>query len=101
MGGIPKKGSAGVYFGLEAVCRIVALDSRTLRLYERRGLVRVRWVRAPEGGRTALFAPAELRRLRRIRLLTREMGVNLAGVEIILRLLDRLESGRGPADEEG
>ncbi|HEY4485259.1 MAG TPA: MerR family transcriptional regulator [Nitrospiria bacterium] len=85
-------GSGRRYFSLEAVCETLDFSPRILRLYERRGLVRVEWIKTFEGGRRAFFSTAELQRLRRIRLLTDEMGVNLAGVEVILRLLERLES---------
>jgi MerR family transcriptional regulator, heat shock protein HspR len=79
------------YYRIETVCEILDLHPRTLKLYERRGLIQVRWIETYHGQRQALFPPEEVRRLRRIRLLTLHMGVNLAGVEIILRLLDRLE----------
>lgn len=84
--------SSNRYFSLEAVCAIMDLQPRTLQLYERRGLIRVQWIETPQGPPRALFPPEEVRRLRRILLLTKEMGVNLAGVEIILRLLERLEA---------
>jgi len=83
--------SSGSYFSLESVCEILDLSPRTLRLYERRGLIRAERVEETEGQPRALFTPDEVRRIQRIRLLTKEMGVNLAGVEIILRLLDQLE----------
>ena len=84
--------SGGRYFSLEAVCEILDLPSRTVSLYERRGLIHARWIETPQGPPRALFSPAEIQRLRRILLLTKEMGVNLAGVEIILRLLEQLET---------
>lgn len=93
MGGTRKRNQTSEpCFSLETVCALLELDARTLRGYERRGLIRLRWIRMEEGSRTALFTQTELRRARRIRILTEEMGVNLPGVEIILRLLDRIES---------
>jgi len=83
--------SSGRYFSLESVCEILDLPPRTLRLYEQRGLIRTEWVEETGGQHRALFSPDEVRRLQRIRLLTKELGVNLAGVEIILRLLEQLE----------
>lgn len=84
--------SSGRYFSLEAVCEILDLPQRTVSLYERRGLIRAQWVETVQGRPRALFPPTEIQRLRRILLLTKEMGVNMAGVEIILRLLEQLES---------
>ncbi len=60
---------------------------QTLRQYERLGLV------APSrvGSKNRLYSENDIRRVRRIQRLTQEMGVNLAGVELILRLLDDME----------
>jgi MerR family transcriptional regulator/heat shock protein HspR len=85
--------SSGRYFSLEAVCEILDLSPRRVLLYERRGLIRSLRIETFPGPSRAVYSPAEIRRLRRILLLTKEMGVNLAGVEIILRLLEQLETG--------
>jgi MerR family transcriptional regulator/heat shock protein HspR len=63
------------------------IHPQTLRQYERLGLV------APSrvGSKNRLYSEADIRRVRRIQRLTQEMGVNLAGVELILRLLDDME----------
>jgi MerR family transcriptional regulator/heat shock protein HspR len=79
----------------ETVCQLLRLSQATLRRYERHGLVRPR-----RAGRVSVYSEPELRRLRRIRRLTLDLGVNLAGVEVILRLLDRLER-QGLALERG
>ena len=71
----------------EAVYELLRLSPAALRRYERQGLVQPRRV-----GRARAYSEVELRRLRRIRRLTVDMGVNLAGVEIILRLVERLET---------
>ncbi len=60
---------------------------QTLRQYERLGLVAPNRV----GSKNRLYSDADIRRVRRIQRLTQEMGVNLAGVELILRLLDDME----------
>ena len=86
---ITKSGSR--YFSLEAVCEILDLSPRKITLYERRGLIHGRRIQTPPDPPRAIYPPEEVRRLRRILLLTKEMGVNLAGVEIILRLLEQLE----------
>lgn len=67
--------------------RMVSCHPQTLRLYEREGLV------APHRSHTnlRLYSDADIERLRMIKRLTQELGVNLAGVEVILDLLDRVE----------
>lgn len=60
---------------------------QTLRLYEREGLLRPSRTR----GNTRLYSATDLERLETILGLTRDMGVNLAGVEVILRLKERLQ----------
>lgn len=63
---------------------------QTLRQYERLGLV----VPSRAGAKNRLYSENDIRRVRRIQRLTQEMGVNLAGVELILRLLDDMEDMR-------
>jgi MerR family transcriptional regulator/heat shock protein HspR len=62
------------------------IHPQTLRLYEREGLLEPQ--RSP--GNTRLYDEEALRRLETILTLTRDMGVNLAGVEVILRLQEQL-----------
>ena len=63
---------------------------QTLRQYERIGLV----VPSRAGAKNRLYSEADIQRVQRIQRLTQEMGVNLAGVELILRLLDDMEESR-------
>ncbi len=63
---------------------------QTLRQYERLGLV----VPSRVGAKNRLYSEFDILRVRRIQRLTQELGVNLAGVEIILRLLDDMEEMR-------
>jgi MerR family transcriptional regulator, heat shock protein HspR len=63
---------------------------QTLRQYERLGLV----VPSRAGAKNRLYSEADIMRVRRIQRLTQELGVNLAGVEIILRLLDDMDDMR-------
>lgn len=63
---------------------------QTLRQYERLGLV----VPSRAGAKNRLYSEADIRRVQRIQRLTQEMGVNLAGVELILRLLDDMEDAK-------
>ena len=66
--------------------RIVGVHAQTLRYYERVGLV------SPSRsiGRQRLYTQREVQKLRRIKALTEDMGVNLAGVEVVLALMDRV-----------
>ncbi|MEO8217743.1 MAG: MerR family transcriptional regulator [Acidobacteriota bacterium] len=63
------------------------IHPQTLRLYEREGLLK------PErtGGNTRLYGPDEIRRLETILALTRDLGVNLAGVEFILSICGEMQ----------
>jgi MerR family transcriptional regulator/heat shock protein HspR len=72
---------------ISVAARMCGMHPQTLRLYERLGLVQPHRV----GNSKRLYSEADIARLRRIQRLTQQMGVNLAGVEIILRLLERIE----------
>ena len=65
---------------------LVGMHPQTLRMYEQKGLVRPQ--RTPGG--TRLYSEADVERLRIIQRLTGELGLNLAGVELVLRLEDEL-----------
>jgi MerR family transcriptional regulator/heat shock protein HspR len=65
---------------------LVGMHPQTLRMYEQKGLVRPK--RTPGG--TRLYSEADVERLRIIQRLTSELGLNLAGVELVLRLEDEL-----------
>ncbi len=64
----------------------VGMHPQTLRIYEAKGLVRPR--RTP--GNTRLYSESDLERLKLIQQLTSELGLNLAGVESVLRLQDEV-----------
>jgi MerR family transcriptional regulator/heat shock protein HspR len=70
--------------------RLCGVHPQTLRQYERLGLL------APSriGSKNRLYSEADILRVRRIQRLTQQLGVNLAGVEIILRLLDDMDEMR-------
>ena len=70
--------------------QLCGVHPQTLRQYERLGLV----VPARVGAKNRLYSEIDIRRVRRIQHLTQDMGVNLAGVELILRLLDDVEDIR-------
>src|SRR5436190_17600216 len=65
---------------------LVGMPPQTLRVYEQKGLVRPKRT----AGNTRLYAESDLERLRLIQRLTTELGLNLAGVELVLRLEDEL-----------
>lgn len=72
---------------ISVAARMCGLHPQTLRLYERLGLIHPHRV----GNSKRLYSEADIARLRRIQHLTQHLGVNLAGVEVILRLLERME----------
>jgi len=65
---------------------LVGMHPQTLRIYENKGLIRPKRT----AGNTRLYSEADLDRLRLIQRLTNELGLNLAGVEQVLRLQDEL-----------
>jgi MerR family transcriptional regulator, heat shock protein HspR len=79
---------------ISIAAELVGMHPQTLRVYEAKGLVRPK--RTP--GNTRLYSDADLERLRLIQQLTGELGLNLAGVETVLRLEDELARLRGRVD---
>ncbi len=75
---------------ISIAAELVGMHPQTLRLYEARGLVRPG--RTPGG--TRLYSESDLERLRLIQRLTTELGLNLAGVEQVLRMQDELNRMR-------
>jgi MerR family transcriptional regulator/heat shock protein HspR len=71
---------------ISIAAELVGMHPQTLRIYENKGLVRPQ--RTPGG--TRLYSESDLDRLRIIQRLTTEVGLNLAGVELVLRLEDEL-----------
>ena len=74
-------------FVISVAARMVGLHAQTLRYYERVGLV----MPSRSGGRQRLYSMADVDRLRRIKTFTDEMGVNLAGAEVAMKLIDRIK----------
>jgi MerR family transcriptional regulator/heat shock protein HspR len=70
---------------------LVGMHPQTLRIYEQKGLVRPKRT----SGNTRLYSESDLERLRVIQKLTTEVGLNLAGVELVLRLEDELKRAYG------
>ncbi len=71
---------------ISVAAELVGMHQQTLRMYEAKGLVRPK--RTPGG--TRLYSEVDIDRLRVIQRLTTELGLNLAGVEHVLRLEDEL-----------
>jgi len=74
-------------FLISVVAKILNIHPQTLRQYEREGLVEP----GRTDGKVRLYSQRDIDRIKSILRLTRELGVNLAGVDIILRLKDRIE----------
>lgn len=66
--------------------RMVGVHAQTLRYYERVGMVKP----ARSQGQIRFYSPREIERLRQIKTLIDDLGVNLAGVDVILRLTERM-----------
>ena len=71
---------------ISVAAELVGMHPQTLRMYETKGLVRPQ--RTPGG--TRLYSEADVERLRIVQRLTTELGLNLAGAELVLRLEDEL-----------
>jgi MerR family transcriptional regulator/heat shock protein HspR len=77
-------------FMISVAAELAEMHPQTLRMYEARGLITPK--RSPKN--TRLYSPADVERLRRIQQMTNEEGLNLAGVETVLDLEQRLERMR-------
>jgi MerR family transcriptional regulator, heat shock protein HspR len=80
---------------ISVAARIVGIEAHTLRYYERLGLVR------PErsSGNIRLYSEDDIERLRYIKTLMSDCGVNMAGVEVALKLMERMNELRRRLDE--
>lgn len=74
-------------YTISAVAELYELHPQTLRLYEREGLLKP----SRSVGNTRLYTDVDLERLEVILSLTRDLGVNLAGVEIILNMRQKMD----------
>jgi MerR family transcriptional regulator/heat shock protein HspR len=75
-------------YTIGVVARMVSLHPQTIRNYEQIGLV----IPQRTDGNIRLYSQREVERLLKITRLTQELGVNLAGVEVILRMADQIET---------
>ena len=76
------------YYTIEIVSRRASLTPAAVRRYTRLGFIQP----SARRGRQALYGEAEVARLRKIVRLTRDLGLNLAGVEVVLHLTDALDA---------
>jgi len=81
-----KKKKARAGYMISAVAELYKLHPQTLRLYERVGLLKP----SRSQGNTRLYTDTDLERLEVILTLTREMGVNLAGIEVVLNMREKM-----------
>ena len=79
---------------ISVAAELVGMHPQTLRMYETKGLVRPQ--RTPGG--TRLYSEADIERLRIVQRLTSELGLNLAGVELVLRLEDELRKAHAQVE---
>jgi MerR family transcriptional regulator, heat shock protein HspR len=75
-------------YRISVVAEMLALHPQTLRLYEKKGLIRPSRTR----GRTRLYSAEDVEEIRLILRLGRELGVNLAGIEIILKMRRQMQA---------
>jgi MerR family transcriptional regulator/heat shock protein HspR len=81
-------------FMISVAAELAEMHPQTLRMYEQRGLIEPK--RSPKG--TRLYSHEDVDRLRRIQEMTNELGLNLAGVEHVLRLEQELDRARRRVD---
>ena len=81
-------------FMISVAAELAEMHPQTLRMYEARGLIEPK--RSPKG--TRLYSQADVDRLRRIQEMTTELGMNLAGVERVFELEDKLSRLQGKVD---
>jgi MerR family transcriptional regulator/heat shock protein HspR len=83
------------YYMISAVAQKYTIHPQTLRLYEREGLLKP----SRTEGNTRLYSEDDLEQLETILSLTRDLGVNLAGVEIILNMRRKMEQMQGEVNQ--
>ena len=92
---MPKRPRKRAAYMISAVAESYGIHPQTLRLYERQGLLKP----SRTEGNTRLYTEDDIARLEVILSLTRDMGVNLAGVEIVLNMREKMERMQGQMRE--
>src|SRR5512141_1446916 len=82
-------------FMISVVSEMLGIHPQTLRLYEREGFVKPR----RSEGNTRLYSEEDVEKLEMILRLTRELGVNLAGVEVVLSMREKMEQMQRDMEE--
>lgn len=90
-----KRSSGKGYYMISAVAQKYQIHPQTLRLYEREGLLKP----SRTDGNTRLYSEEDLAQLETILSLTRDLGVNLAGVEIVLSMRRKIEAMQSEVNE--
>jgi MerR family transcriptional regulator/heat shock protein HspR len=90
-----KRSGGKGYYMISAVAEKYNIHPQTLRLYEREGLLKP----SRTDGNTRTYTDEDLERLETILTLTRDLGVNLAGVEIILNMRKKIEAMQHEVNE--
>ena len=79
---------------ISVAAELVGIHPQTLRIYEQKGLVRPKRT----AGNTRLYSDADVERLQLIQRLTSDLGLNLAGVELVMRMEDELARTRAQVE---
>ncbi len=82
-------------FMISVVSEMLGVHPQTLRLYEREGFIKPK----RSGGNTRLYSEEDVEKIEMIMRLTRELGVNLAGVEVILSMREKMETMQHEMEE--
>lgn len=80
---------------ISVVATMLEIHPQTLRQYEREGLVEP----SRTSGRMRLYSQRDIDRMKLILRLTRQMGVNLAGVDVVLKLMDQIDTMQAEMDQ--
>jgi MerR family transcriptional regulator/heat shock protein HspR len=91
-----ERGSHRPVYHISIVAEMVETHPQTLRMYERMGLVSPQRTR----NNVRLYSDEDVEHIRRIQHLTQQMGVNLAGVEVVFDLLREMERMRAEMEEQ-
>ena len=89
------KNTGKAYYMISAVAQKYNIHPQTLRLYEREGLLKP----SRTEGNTRLYSEEDLEQLETILTLTRDLGVNLVGVEVILNMRRKIQQMQGEVNE--
>lgn len=82
-------------YTISIVAEILSIHPQTLRIYEREGFIKPKRTE----GNTRLYSDEDIERIKMIIRLTRDMGVNLAGVDMVLRMRERMDEMRREMEE--